>query len=86
MTSMAGLAQKQAAHTPNGTYIETGPRVSVDHDEKPEVFATLATAAVEEGQPVAPPSGIGPPPDGGLKAWLTVLGSFFAVFTQFGMG
>lgn len=58
-------------------------------DEKPGVFATVATGAIEEGQVESlqgSANDVGPPPDGGLRAWLTVLGSFFAVFTQFGLG
>lgn len=27
-----------------------------------------------------------PAPDGGLKAWLTILGSFLSIFVQFGLG
>lgn len=34
--------------------------------------------------PPAGPPGPGPPPDGGLQAWLTVLGGFCGLFVSFG--
>lgn len=34
--------------------------------------------------PAAGPPGLGPPPDGGLQAWLTVLAGFCGLFVSFG--
>lgn len=34
--------------------------------------------------PPAGPPGPGPPPDGGLQAWMTVLGGFCGLFVSFG--
>lgn len=81
-----GILNGQHHDSPN----DDKPDPSLYNDEeKPPVLATLATAAIAEGEPTPAAislSQVGPPPDGGLRAWLTVLGSFFAVFTQFGLG
>jgi len=42
---------------------------------------------IEEDEPAPRPDPpfLGPPPDGGLTAWLTIAGAFLASFVQFGM-
>ncbi|KAJ5082920.1 monocarboxylate permease [Penicillium argentinense] len=59
-------------------------------------MAELNASESQEGRPqptekpIVPPSGPsagsapGPPPDGGLKAWITVLGAFCGLFVSFG--
>ena len=42
-----------------------------------------ATPEKSDAPPAGPP-GPGPPPDGGLHAWLTVLGGFCGLFVSFG--
>ena len=44
---------------------------------------TLPTE-MESGEEKAPGADFGPAPDGGLKAWSVVAGSFCAVFASFG--
>ena len=67
---------------------ESASRTSAS-DEKGELSATTAQAADETAKEGAvPPSNafIDPKafPDGGLRAWSTVLGGFFALFVSFG--
>jgi hypothetical protein len=40
---------------------------------------------LEAGQPLAPVPALGPPPDGGGAAWMTVAGAFLIIFVQFGL-
>ncbi|WWC99983.1 hypothetical protein V866_006892 [Kwoniella sp. B9012] len=52
----------------------------------------IASAAIEKpttskvaASPIAPPSMMTPPPDGGFAAWATVAGCWMALFVQFGL-
>jgi hypothetical protein len=81
------MDDRGSLHHSNTTGDSTPMAKPSETSEKPEVFSTVATGAIEEGASrQSPRTHIGPPPDGGFRAWLTVLGSFFAVFTQFGLG
>jgi MFS family permease len=45
---------------------------------------TLNSEKANDLPPVIPVTGPGPPPDGGAKAWLAVLGAFCGLFVSFG--
>ncbi|KAJ5777674.1 MFS transporter asaE [Penicillium odoratum] len=54
-------------------------------DKDMEVHNVSAGGTLEKSDvPAAGPPGPGPPPDGGLQAWLTVLGGFCGLFVSFG--
>ena len=57
------------------------PRVSSpENDRQTDILPT----EIESGEEKAPATDFGPAPDGGLKAWSVVAGSFCAVFASFG--
>ena len=46
----------------------------------PPTMEELAVAEAKESRPAQPIQGAGPPPNGGIVAWLQVLGAFFIYF------
>lgn len=64
-------------------------RTSEDSQLAAELAEEVARASVDEKHTVQPPEPqqphIGPPPDGGLRAWLVVVGSAFSIFCVLGL-
>jgi hypothetical protein len=65
-------------------------RTSEDSQLAAELAEEVARASVDEKHtPIPPPEPqqphIGPPPDGGLRAWLVVVGSAFSIFCVLGL-
>lgn len=50
------------------------------HDQTPITMASHPQPSVDSEKQRSVPSGPGPPPDGGLVAWLQVVGGFFLNF------
>jgi hypothetical protein len=66
----------------------TDNKTNVTSEEKPRSIPISdpdpKTGSIEEFGAPDYDANIGPPPDGGLKAWLVVLGASFANFCAFG--
>lgn len=63
----------------------TTPTVSVNgHDPEKGANLEVPTEKSLVSGPAPATPAIGPPPDGGMQAWLVVLGAFCGLFVSFG--
>ena len=62
---------------------EAGIHSDADSDHTHESHAA-PSSELEKGLAKPTDADLGPPPDGGLQAWLAVLGAFCAIFASFG--
>lgn len=79
-TTNTALSEKSASAMKD---IANDPEKGIDDAENnnTEKSQNIST----EGAPQKPETpGLGPPPDGGLQAWLTVLAGFCGLFVSFG--
>lgn len=60
---------------------DTNPVESEKHDINVQPLSEKSEAVTPA--PAGPP-GPGPPPDGGVEAWMSVLGAFCGLFVSFG--
>ena len=71
-------------------YLPSPPRSTMDNDQKEAAQDSPDTANhILDSEPIGTenekkPVDASTPPDGGLQAWLAVLGGFCAVFASFG--
>lgn len=72
---------------------DTTPDMSVHGNIDPEKGVVTPrekdeTQSITDNSTTTPPApatpGVGPPPDGGMPAWLSVLGAFCGLFVSFG--
>ena len=85
MVGRPGLVQRKSRIAHDGASaretLTSPPDIEMRSQSSPTPVPTLESLSDDErgkGQDV--PSGAGPPPDGGLEAWLQVLGAFFLNF------
>jgi hypothetical protein len=83
MSSDTGSITVQETSTP-ALRRDSGPTLSKHDSEKLEAAAHDPELAEDSAQEALLPA-IGPPPDGGPTAWLTVTGASFCIFVQFGL-
>lgn len=85
---MSAAHEQHVLETPatsNPSFEDPEKGIQAGDAEKATGTQSDADASIEKSDiPAAGPPGPGPPPDGGLNAWMAVLGGFCGLFVSFG--